>query len=136
MNVLVVEPGYMPYEKEINGLKEEQNLVGGRIQAIYPFEEEVAVVCNEEGLLMDLPFNRSVPGGYGGVFGTFFVCGLGEEDFTSLTPEQAERYKEFFSKAEILLGFMNNEAVTLKVPATERRAEHEPHERRHDEPGR
>lgn len=48
MNVLVVEPGYLPYEKEINGLKEMHELVGGYIDAIYPFEDEAAVVCNDE----------------------------------------------------------------------------------------
>ena len=52
MNVLVVEPGYAPYEKEINGLQEMQEVVGGLIQAIYPFQEPVAVVCNDEGLLL------------------------------------------------------------------------------------
>lgn len=46
MNVLVVEPGYLPYEKEINGLEEMQAVVGGWIEAIYPYEEEVAIVCN------------------------------------------------------------------------------------------
>ena len=64
MNVLVVEPGRAPYEKEVNGLKEMQAVVGGSIQAIYPYQEPVAIVCNEEGLLLGLPFNRSVGGGY------------------------------------------------------------------------
>ena len=34
MNVLVVEPGILPYEREINGLKEMQAAVGGPITAI------------------------------------------------------------------------------------------------------
>lgn len=97
MNVLVVEPGYLPYEKEINGLEEMQAVVGGWIEAIYPYEEEVAIVCNEEGLINGLPFNRRVPGGYGGVFGTFFICGLGEEDFCSLPAELVERFKSEYS---------------------------------------
>lgn len=117
MNVLVVEPGYLPYEKEINGLSEMQDTVGGFIEAIYPYEELVAIVCNEEGLINDLPFNRSVEGGYGGVFGTFFVCGLSEDSFCSLSPEQMKHYKEKFKHAEILLGAKGNEPVTLKVQA-------------------
>lgn len=68
MKVLVVEPGYAPYEKEINGLHEMQAVVGGLIQPIYPYQEQVAVVCNEEGLINGLLFNRSVENGYGGVF--------------------------------------------------------------------
>ena len=116
MKVLVVEPDYAPYEKEINGLREMQATVGGTIQAIYPFEDQVAVVCNDDGIYMGLPFNRSMERGYGGVFGTFFVCGLGEEDFASLTPEQVERYKRKFHHAEILLGVKGNDVVTMKVP--------------------
>lgn len=82
MKVLMVEPGAAPYEKELNGLHEMQAAVGGLIQAIYPFEDKVAVVCDDEGMLKPNEFNRSMPGGYGGVFGPFFVCGLGEDDFT------------------------------------------------------
>lgn len=115
MNVLVVEPGYAPYEKEINGLQEMQEVVGGLIQAIYPFQEPVAVVCNDDGLLLGLPFNRSLDGGYGGVCGTFFICGRGEENFCSLTPEQIQTYKERFSRAEFLIGGSSNEPITLKV---------------------
>lgn len=94
MNVLVVEPGYLPYEKEINGLEEMQAVVGGLIEPIYPYEERVALVGNEESLLMGLPFNRSVPAGYGGLFGTIFICGLGEENFCSLPPDLMERFKK------------------------------------------
>ena len=115
LNVLVVEPGYAPYEKEINGLREMQSIVGGGIQAIYPYQDSVAIVCNDEGILKRLPFNRSIEGGYGGVCGTFFVCGQGEESFCSLTPEQVKTYKEKFHQAEILLGAVGNEPITLKV---------------------
>ena len=120
MDVLVVEPGYAPYEKSINGLEEMQATVGGLIQAIYPYEEPVALVCNEEGLLLGLDFNRSVPGGYGGIVGTFFICGLGEEDFCSLTPQQMEKYRKEYHNAEILLGVRGNEPVTIKVPPKQR----------------
>ena len=121
MNVLVVEPGMAPYEKEVNGLKEMQATVGGLITVIYPYEEQVAIVSNDESILEGMPFNRSVEGGYGGIFGTFFVCGLGEEDFCPLPPEQMERFKKKFHQAEILVGAKGNTPITLKVdprPAT------------------
>ena len=121
MNVLVVEPGMAPYEKEVNGLKEMQATVGGLITVIYPYEEQVAIVSNDESILEGMPFNRSVEGGYGGIFGTFFVCGLGEEDFCSLPPEQMERFKKKVHQAEILVGAKGNTPITLKVdprPAT------------------
>lgn len=115
MNVLVVEPGMAPYEKEINGLAEMQDTVGGLIDAIYPFDDQVAVVCNDEAILLGMEFNRSMPGGYGGVFGPFFVCGITQEDFCALSPDRMEKYGKFFHKAEILLGVRGNEPLTLKV---------------------
>ena len=140
MKVLVVEPGYLPYEKEIldsaDHLEQMQAIVGGLIEPIYPYHEEVAIVCNEEGLINGLPFNRSVPGGYGGVFGTFFICGLGEEDFCSLPPKLMERFKKEFKNSEILLGFDGNEAVTLKVSSQSRPHDTPPHEKSHTNPER
>ena len=140
MNVLVVEPGCLPYKKEIldsaDHLEQMQAIVGGLIEPIYPYHEEVAIVCNEEGLINGLPFNRSVPGGYGGVFGTFFICGLGEEDFCSLPPNLMERFKKEFRNSEILLGFDGNEAVTLKVSSQPKPHDTPPHEKNHSGPER
>ena len=140
MNVLVVEAGYLPYEKEIKDgadhLEQMQAIVGGLIEPIYPYHEEVAIVCNEEGLINGLPFNRSVPGGYGGVFGTFFICGLGEEDLCSLPPDLMERFKKEFRNSEILLGFEGNEAVTLKVSSQPKPHDTPPHEKSHRSPER
>ena len=140
MNVLVVEPGYLPYEKEIldsaDHLEQMQAIVGGLIEPIYPYHEEVAIVCNEEGLINGLPFNRSVPGGYGGVFGTFFICGLGEEDFCSLPPDLMERFKKEFRNSEILLGCDGNEAVTLKVSSQPKPHDTPTHEKSNGSPER
>ena len=49
IKVLAVEPMQEPYVKEIDaGLKSLQKELGGRIQALYPFEEEAVVICNDE----------------------------------------------------------------------------------------
>ena len=121
MTVLMVEPGYAPYEKTIpNTLEAKQELVGGLITAIYPYEEMVAIIANDEGILLNMEFNRSVEGGYGGVFGSFFVCGLTEDDFCSLPPDQMERFKKKFHKAEILLGVRGNDLITLKVESKQK----------------
>ncbi len=37
-----------------------QAAVGGDIQAVYPYEDPVALICNEEGKLMGLPLNRAL----------------------------------------------------------------------------
>lgn len=123
MNVLVVEPGYLPYEKEIDDLPDMKKLVGGPIQAIYPFREPVALVCNEEAHYQRAEFNRAIPErSYGGIFGTFFVCGLGEESFISLTPEQMNTYRERFRNAEILVTTIGHTPVVLEVaPKVKRR---------------
>ena len=98
MKILIVEPGKHPYEKEISGaLKEMQKIVGGPIQAIYPFRDKV---CNDEGLLLRMPFNRKVDEDCC-IFGTFFVCGLGAEDFTSLPEKLMEKYRQRFYSPQI-----------------------------------
>ena len=44
------------YVKEIDsGLESLQHEVGGCIEAIYPYEDPVALVCNEEGKLEGRP---------------------------------------------------------------------------------
>ena len=59
--VLIVEPGKEPYVKEIDsGLESLQHEVGGYIEAIYPYEDPVALVCNEEDKLEGLPLNRAL----------------------------------------------------------------------------
>ena len=61
MRVLVVEPERRPEVREIDdSLKVMQEIVGGLIQPIYPFNDPVALVCNDEGKLMNLPMNRSL----------------------------------------------------------------------------
>ena len=77
-----------------------QKIVGGRIQAIYPFRDKVGVVCNDEGLLLRMPFNRKVDEDCY-IFGTFFVCGLGVEDFTSLPENLMGKYRKRFYSPQI-----------------------------------
>ncbi|MEE1136932.1 MAG: DUF3849 domain-containing protein [Acutalibacteraceae bacterium] len=106
MTVLVVAPGEKPSVETIPiGLKSLQQQVGGYIEAIYPFEEPVGIVCNEEGKINGFQLNRALRDDeniiYDIVSGTFLVVGLGEEDFCSLTPEQIDKYSEYFSEPEM-----------------------------------
>ena len=101
MKVLAVMPGNAPEELEIDGtLESMQQIVGGLIQAIYPWVDPVALICNDEGKLLGLEPNRYLMNEEGEVYdiicGPFFICGLGREDFASLTPELMERYKRMF----------------------------------------
>ena len=96
MQVVIVEPRKEPMVQNIgNDLKAMQEIVGGTIQAVYPFEEPIALICNEEGKLLGLPLNRALRDETGAVYdivaGTFFLCAApaDSEHFESLTEEQA-----------------------------------------------
>lgn len=87
-----------------------QAVVGGYIQAIYPFEdEELALICNEEGKLLGLLYNRALVDEEGHVYnivaGTFFLCQApaDREDFEGLTEEQVEFGMKRFRHPEIYL---------------------------------
>lgn len=101
MNILVVEPGKHPYAKDIpKTLEAMQETVGGYIQAIYPFEDMVALVCDEEGLFKpEQKWNRHVDSRTV-IKGTFFICGLDEDDFTDLSPELTKKYRNYFNGIE------------------------------------
>ncbi len=121
MLVLTVEPAKVPEVKEIpDDLKEMQALVGGRIQAIYPFPEDVALICNEEGWLLGLPGNRGLRDSRGKVhniiWGTFFLCGapVDSENFVSLTPEQISRFERMFHTPEAFAS-LNGRIICVPV---------------------
>ena len=99
MKVLIVEPEKAPYAAEIpTGLKSLQKQVGGLIQALYL--ADAALICNDEGKLLGLPWNRPLFDEDGNLYdiiaGTFLVAGLTEDDFGSLTDEQTQKYTELF----------------------------------------
>ena len=100
IRVLVVEPQKSPFERKISTLEEMQEIVGGHIEAVYPFPDSVAIVCNESGKMLNLPPNRPLTDDNGRVqdiiHGTFFIAGIGEEDFISLTPEQIQKYSALY----------------------------------------
>lgn len=108
MNILLIEPGKPPRPTEIpQTLSAMQHLVGGYIQVLYPFDDPVALVCNEEGKLKGLPLNRALRDEAGTIYdiisGPFFLCGapLDSEDFADLTDEQLKRYYEQFRLVEL-----------------------------------
>lgn len=85
MKILFVEPGKEAQPAEIQGdLKEMQAIVGGQIQALYPWEDPVALICNDEGKLLRLPLNRALED-YDMIAGNFFICGIEGDAFVSLS---------------------------------------------------
>ena len=97
ITVVKVEPQKMPEVVTIgNSLEELQKAVGGSIEVVYPFEDYVALVMNEEGKIVGKELNRPLKDECGQTYdviaGTFFVVGLGDDDFCSLTDQQIETY--------------------------------------------
>ena len=77
MKVKFYQVGKEPCYKEIeNTLEAMQNLVGGWIE-MHDIGNDNCVVCNEEGRLMGMPFNRVI-GDYD-ICGDFFVVGYDDE---------------------------------------------------------
>ena len=106
MKVLIVEPGKYPREADIeHTLEAEQAVVGGTIEAVYPWRDSACIVCNDNGIAENLPLNRML-GDYDIIRGTFFVCGLTRDDFTDLTPKQMKHYEEMYHDPQLffLLG--------------------------------
>lgn len=101
MQVLLVEIGENPRILEIDGsLDSMQKIVCGHLEAIYPYKDQVAIVCNEEGNLNGLPLNRTIYDSEGNyidvIAGTFFMIGLGEEDFIDFPAKLFNKYSSLF----------------------------------------
>ena len=109
MKILIIEPGKHPREAEIDGsLESMQKTVDGYLQAIYPFEDEIALVCDDESKLKsDMEWNRMLPETSDIIKGTFFIAGLGAEDFTDLSAELMKKYKQRFWNIEFFISTPN-----------------------------
>ena len=110
MRVLIIEPLKEPYVKDIDGsLETMQKIVGGTIQALYPFDNPIALVCNDDGKLLRLPLNRALFDEQGNIYdiiaGTFFICAApsDSDSFASLTDEQIKKFSKRFDAMEFYL---------------------------------
>ncbi len=104
LDVLLVRPGEFPHKAQIGSELDDLQLAGGGyMQEVY-LGEDAGIICNEEGKLNGLPMNRALRDEDGQLYdivaGDFLVVGLGEEDFTSLSPEQMEKYEKQFHSPE------------------------------------
>ena len=92
-----------------SNLESMQKIVGGSIEAVYPFDEPVSLICNGEGKLLKLPLNRALREDGGNVYdiisGTFFLCAAPPDSdrFAGLTDHQVKTYMERFAMPEMFL---------------------------------
>lgn len=108
IKVLVIEPEKKPAVREIeDSLESLQGIVGGYIECIYPFDDPVGIICNDEGKLNGLPLNRALRDKRGNVYdvisGTFIVAGLTEDDFGSLSDDLLRKYAARFFVPEVFM---------------------------------
>ena len=108
LTVLVIEPEKKPYVKSIpSGLASLQQAVGGYIQAIYPWDDPCAIICDEEAKLKNSQYNRVLRDEDGDICdviaGTFLVVGLGAENFISLESRYIRKYSELFAVPEFFV---------------------------------
>jgi hypothetical protein len=112
IQVVIVEPFKKPYKKTIpNNLDAMQAIVNGYIEHVTIGETEtgakITAVINEEGKLLDMPYNRrifSTNGFLDVLVGTLFITAInlvGEN--VSLSDAQAEKYIKLFKGMEVYI---------------------------------
>lgn len=103
MRVVMVKPCQYAYITELDEkLESMQAAVGGLIDCVYPWDEKVCIVCNDEAVINGMQANRAM-NYYGAIFGPFFVCGIEGNKFCSLSEEQAQRYCNRFLRPQLFL---------------------------------
>lgn len=82
IKVIYIEPGRDPEFRTINNTLEAlQILVKGYIEAV-TVASDMVIICNEEGRLRNMPFNRTLCGI--SFFGPVVLVGTKGEDFTDV----------------------------------------------------
>ena len=126
ITAILVKPGQIPEIIEIpNTLEAKQDIVEGYIQAIYPFEDEVAIICNDEGKTNGMPLNRALyisgdmnvsgmePGDiYDIIAGNFLVVGINRDNFCSLDDRLLTKYEKWYHNPEMFV-FRDNKIIVL-----------------------
>ena len=124
LKVIVCRPLEKAEVIEINDdLDTMQSLVGGMIEEYMPFDDEVAIICNEEGKLNGMPLNRAIYDESDGkrgemidiIAGQFFLANAPyeSEKFQSLTPEMIDKYNKRFRYPE---SFMKLGGQIMVIP--------------------
>ena len=107
IKALMIEPGKHPCVVELtNDLDSLQKAVSigapdqGLIEFVY-IEDNVSILCNEEGKLIGLEPNRRL--GEDILCGVFYVVAENNNgDLKSLTKEQQERYSKMFWEPDVI----------------------------------
>ena len=125
IRLLLVEPGEKPRLVTVeHTLKKLQEIIGGTLQAVYPFEDRVAIICDDDGKGKGLAPNRMLLDENGEPYdliaGTFVISGLSYDNFASISDELAEKYTGMFYWPEMLMRTMDGRILWFRLePGTE-----------------
>lgn len=113
IKVVMVEPLKCPTITTINNdLESLQKAVGGLIEFV-DIEENVCILCNEEGKLIGLEGNRRLNNDI--IVGTFYVCGVNDNgELISLTSAQMDKYLRYFWEPQTFTQDEINDTLIIK----------------------
>ena len=120
IRVLLVEPMEKPRLVTVpHTLESLQKLVDGSLQAVYPWDDPIGLVCDDDGIANGKIPNRALldedGNPYDIVKGTFFICGLSPQDFDSISDELAAKYTERFCWPEMFMRTMDDHVIWVKL---------------------
>lgn len=72
-----------------------QGLVGGHIETVEPFDDNVVIVCDESGRINGKPVNRVV-NDHMDICGDFFLCGHDGYGLTDFPVRLLDKYRSLF----------------------------------------
>lgn len=124
MKIVLVEPLKSPKVIEIDHeLKIMQSVVGGDIACTYPWPDLAGLIYADDGIALGYPLNRMLKDEDGKVYdvihGTFFIAGLTEDSFGSLSDELAEKFVSLFRYPEMYMRTMDGHVLCFKLGSSE-----------------
>lgn len=104
LRIAVIEPLKAPYIKVIPfDMDAISEIIGGYAETVPYGKENILLLCNEDGLRLELPPNRVIFDEYGfpihKIHGTFIACRYGDYDIDSLNDKQEK---------EVLTGYLSS----------------------------
>ena len=110
---IMVEPQKAPVTVELEGVQNEINdLIGGEIDILRPFDDDVAILCSEGREKGMFPLNRALYDEDHKVSdiirGTFLVVGMSDDSFVSLSPDQKDKFGKMFETPESFIRMGKN----------------------------
>ena len=121
IKVIVKQPYNQPEELEIEDTLENwQKQVGGYIQFLpTPYNDDVQIICNEEGKIKRLQGNFMIPEFNDYIVGTAVFCSFDKQgELKSLTEEQIKQTKTYINHYALVDGQdINRDYETLSIQA-------------------